>query len=100
MAVVVVSHSQANTLKDVARYMYVDSAGVVCGNSRTVEGGENIKKRVDGIWWTTPKTSGMGMRTPDMVAGRIVGKKEGEMWEAPRKTRHKSVDQTRHPCQI
>lgn len=39
MAVMVVSHSQANTLTGVARYMYVDSAGVVCGNSKAVEGG-------------------------------------------------------------
>lgn len=44
IAVVVVSHSQANTLTGVARYMYVDSAGVVCGNRQAVGGGRKSQK--------------------------------------------------------
>lgn len=44
MIAVVVSHRfKANTLSDVARYMYVDNAGVVCGNTRA-EGGRKSEK--------------------------------------------------------
>lgn len=51
------------------------------------EGGdENLKSGYIEIGWTTPKASEMGMRTPDMEEGdKVVGKKEGEMWEAPKK---------------
>lgn len=44
-------------------------------HQRAVEGAKISKKRVDGIRWSTPKTSEMEVRTSEMVGGQGLGKK-------------------------
>ena len=79
--------------------MYVDSAGVYVETAGPLEGGENLKKREDGIWWTTPKTSGMGGANTRYGGGQGLREKRKERCGKPRERQdtRKRVDQDRTP---